>query len=107
MPKKSHQNNIVYKYKCPVNNCNASYIGETSRRLKQRITEHQYRDKNSHILKHCMAENHPPAEEDNFSILSSNFTYYKERKISEAIYIANEKPSLNIQEQSIPLKLFN
>ena len=54
-----------------------------------------------------MAENHPPAKEDNFSILSSNFTYYKERKISEAIYIANEKLSLNIQEQSIPLKLFN
>jgi len=102
----SHNHNIVYEYKCPANNCNVTYIGETSRRLKERVKDHQHRDKKSHIMKHSQTKDHPPAEEKHFKILGSNYNYYKDRKVAEAIYIMNKKPNLNVQEQSIPLKLF-
>ena len=42
--------NAVYKFKCA--SCNACYIGEISRRLSDRIREHNKTDKISHLYKH-------------------------------------------------------
>ena len=35
-----HQNNVVYKLECPQERCPHTYIGETARRLDERISEH-------------------------------------------------------------------
>jgi len=56
---KSHKHTIVYKYTCPGENCSTTYIGETGRRLSERVKDHQYRDKKSHILKHSESLDHP------------------------------------------------
>ena len=44
---------------------------------------------------------------DDFSILSKNFKNHYSRKISEAIAIKKNKPSLNKQDMSVPIVLFN
>ena len=44
-----HSNDIVYCCKCPENDCDDFYIGETDRRISERIIDHNKRDK-THIL---------------------------------------------------------
>ena len=40
-----HWIDVVYYCKCPENDCDDSYIGETDRRISERIIDH-IRDKN-------------------------------------------------------------
>ena len=44
-----HSNDVVYCCKCPENDCDDFYIGETDRRISERIIDHNKRDK-THIL---------------------------------------------------------
>ena len=55
--------------------------------------DHQRRDKNSHLMKHSLMNNHPPAELKHFQVLSGNNHHYKRRKITEAFYIKEMKPN--------------
>ena len=96
---------VVYQAKCP--DCSETYIGETARRLEERVEEHAKKDKNSHLLRHARLKRHRPVSMDDFSILSKNFKNYYSRKISEAIAIKKNKPSLNKQDMSVPIVLFN
>ena len=41
-----HQNNVVYYGKCPNANCKDDYIGETDRKVIERVIDHNKRDKN-------------------------------------------------------------
>ena len=68
--------------------------------------DHQRRDKNSHIMKHSVTNNHHPAEFKHSQALSGNNHHYQRREITEAFYIREMKPNLNVQEQSHPLYLF-
>ena len=99
--------NLVYKIKCPQEHCLHSYIGETARRLEERILEHSGKDKNSSVFKHSLETGHDIITLEDTSILASNFGDYKKRKIAEALFIKNLKPTLNEQNQSIPLSLLN
>ena len=103
-----HQHDIVYQVKCPETNCQESYIGETGRRFYERICDHIGKDKNSHVLKHSMDYGHTPPSFEDFKVINKGFggNTYK-RKLSEALLIKQLKPTLNVQEKSIPLKLFN
>ena len=56
---KFHQkNNLVYYSKCPDKTCSEDYVGETDRRIEERIIDLNKYDKNSHLLKHSREENH-------------------------------------------------
>ena len=82
-----HKHDLDYHGKCPANNCKDDYIGETGRRISERIMDHNGKD---------------------FVILSSGFRNNTvKRKISEALWIKDLRPTLNRQEKSIELKLFN
>ena len=100
-----HKYNCTYYAKCPDDNCD--YIGETGRRLEERIIDHNTRDQTSHLLKHSREEGHQHVWIPDFKILGSNYSSKFKRKISEALFIKTLKPSLNIQERSYKLKLFN
>ena len=102
-----HKNNVVYYCQCPNDNCNENYIGETSRRIIERIKDHNNRDKKSHILTHSIEKKHAHVWKDDFKIIGANYKNNTKRKISEALHIKQRKPSLNIQEKSFNLKLFN
>ena len=48
----SHKHDLVYHSKCAEESCNDDYVGETARRISERVLDHIGRVKNSHILKH-------------------------------------------------------
>jgi len=103
-----HSNDLVYRFRCPDENCDVSYIGETGRRFNERILDHAGKDTKSHVLKHAKEKDHELASHEHFEMLGSNFHGNKyKRRISEALFIKEFKPSLNVQEKSFPLKLFN
>ena len=102
-----HKNNAVYHSKCLSQRCHENYIGETNRRIVERIQDHNNRDKNSHLLKHAHEKGHTHVWENDFKILGNNYQSNIKRKISESLYIRQLKPTLNAHEKSIPLHLFN
>ena len=53
-----HRNDVVYCCKYPENDCDDFYIGETDRRISERIIDHNKRDKNSHPLQHAQNKKH-------------------------------------------------
>ena len=91
--------------KCP--DCEEKYVGETGRRLQVRANEHAGKDRNSHVYKHSLMNRHTTVTIDDFTILDHGYKSNYNRKIAESLYIKNEKPSLNAQVMSVPLKLFN
>ena len=103
-----HKHDLVYYVKCPDQSCNQDYLGETGRRIIERTADHSGKDKHSHLFKHACNENHKHIDLDNIKVIDSGYHNNRfKRKISEALYIKQYKPTLNTQEQSIPLKLFN
>ena len=106
------RSSVVYLSKCRC--CSASYVGQTTRHLHTRISEHlgisPITGKHStnpaipSILSHTNASGHP-ANFDDFQILSSSSDSY-ELMIHESLLINKYRPNLNVQGSSIPLNLF-
>jgi len=103
---KEHENNVVYKIKCPEENCYKTYIGETRRRVIERMKDHSGRDHNSQVFKHSIEKGHQTITMNDITLLAKGFKTNSSREISEAFYIKEQKPSLNIQSLSKPIKLF-
>ena len=90
---------------------------ETGRRIIERTADHNGKDKHSHLFKNAYNENHKHVDLDNIKVIDSGYHNNRfTRKLSEALYIKQytptlntlvNKPTLNTQEQSIPLKIFN
>ena len=53
-----HQHDLVYHAKCPSQLCDKYYVGESGRRIAERIKDHNGRDHKSHILKHSLETEH-------------------------------------------------
>ena len=49
-----HQNNVAYCGKCRNPNCKDDHIGETDRRVIERVINHNKRDKKPHMLKYTI-----------------------------------------------------
>ena len=103
-----HKHDVIYHGKCPAENCVDDYIGETARRVNERIADHAGRDANSHLLKHSIESGHKPLEAVDYKIIGTGYRKKTmKRKLSEALFIKELNPTLNKQEKSVPLKLFN
>ena len=84
------------------------YIGELARRIIERVKDCRGRDTKSHVLKHSSEKEHVEVTQEEFKIIGSNFKNNRlKRKIAEALLIKQKRPSLNIQDQSVELKVFN
>ena len=101
-----HLSNFIYKHVCENKKCTDSYIGETARRRIIRTEEHGGKDKDSWIYKHSSQTKHPKAKDRTFEILATNYADRRKRKLAEALFIRDERPSLNKQKDSYQLKLF-
>lgn len=101
-----HLSNFIYKHVCGNKKCTDSYIGETARRRIIRTEEHGGKDKESWIYKHSSQMKHPKAKDRNFEILATNYADRRKRKLAEALFIRDERTSLNKQKDSYQLKLF-
>ena len=102
--------NVVYNYKC--SQCNATYIGETSRHLYSRYCEHLgvsprtfqpvKSPLKSSIRDHSDLKNH------SFSISDFKVLYTcksQDLRVVESILIHKMCPNLNAQDSSAPLKI--
>ena len=99
--RKEHKHDLVYKSQCPDFNYDKTYMGETGGRFSERIIDHFGSDDKSHLNEH--------AEKIGYeNILSNGYQNNKfKRKLAEALHIKHERPTLNVEEQSLPFKLFN
>ena len=103
-----HEHDIVYYANCPEESCPHDYVGESGRRVLERVKDHNDRDTSYHIFKYYVAADHQFSSCDNLRIVDRNYSNNKRKqKIAEALLIKNLKPSLNVQEKSVALKLFN
>ena len=101
---------IIYQYNCPT--CMCRYIGETTRNLTYRITEHKgisartcYRISNpppSSIRTHVEQHKHDPISTDDFKNLKPAI-FPSDSRILESLFIKHLNPSLNQQNTSYPL----
>ena len=94
----SKKKNVVYKIQC--NDCDASYVGQTRRLLKTRISEHRNDIRKSTgnrsvISEHRTLHSHD-FNWDNVKILDSEM-YFNKRLISEMLFIKLQSNSLNSQ----------
>ena len=55
---KQHKHDLVYFSRFPLTDCTDSYIGETARRLSERVMDHTGRDTKSHTVRHGLNSNH-------------------------------------------------
>ena len=102
-----HLSNLIYKFDCRNKKCKEDYIGETARRIEVREEDHRGKDKKSHIFQHTKATKHPCANKKNFVILAKNYENRRKRRLAEAMFIRDLKPTLNKQKDSYKLVLFN
>ena len=94
--------------KCSAENCLDDYIGESARHKIERVKDHSGRDTKSRVLKHSSEKEHVEVTQENFKIIGSTFKINRlKRKITEALLIKQKRPSLNVQDQSVELKLLN
>ena len=102
-----HKHDVIYYGKCPAENCVDDYIGETARTANEGIVDHAGRDTNSHLLKHGIYSGHKPLEAVDYKIIGTGYrNNTRKRKLSEALFFKELKPTLNKQEKYLPLKLF-
>ena len=99
---------LIYYSKCPEPNCNEDCLGKTGKRIIERTAVHSEKDKQSHLLKHSLIRNHPIVDFKDPKLIDKNYHGNRyNRKISEALYSKQYRPSLNAQEHSVQLKLFS
>ena len=99
---------VVYLYSC--GQCTSSYVGQTSKQLKVRVSQHKgcsFRTNHpltipekSNIFHHSLTTNHPITLE-NFKILASCDKF--DLRLLESLFIHKLKPSLNDQHSSTDL----
>ena len=104
----NHEHDIAYYAQCPKKSCPHDHVGESGRRVLEQVKDYNGRDTSSHIFKHCVADDHQFIFCDDLKVVGRNYPNNKrKRKIAEALLIKNLKPSLNVQEKSVSLRLFN
>ena len=86
--------------------CDENVVGESHRRIAERVKDRNGSDHISHILKHLLGTGYKRAKGSDFSIIYKNFNGNKrKRKIGESLLIKQLRPY--IHDKSVRLKLFN
>ena len=67
------QHDLIYHVNCPLPTCKDNYIGETARRIREPIKDHNGRDHKSHMLKYSIEKHHDNVTQENFKIITKNF----------------------------------
>jgi hypothetical protein len=96
---------LVYSFNCPEVGCNASYIGYTTNKLLDRISQHKA--KLSNIFQHYNKSHRKTPGDDmakSFKILFMD-TDDRNLRMAEALYIKELKPAINKQFNNLALTL--
>ena len=87
----------MYKIKCA--DCSATYIGETGRNLKIRLTEHKPATKNGHKTNH-IAEHHRQTKH-NIDWDSAECLQYVQHKLPTTNYMYLESWYTNLEKEPL------
>ena len=68
-----HQHDVVYYADCPNEAFRENCIGESGRRISERIKDHNGRDLKSHILRHSVESGHVNVSYEDFKVIAKNF----------------------------------
>ena len=102
-PQIVNQQSVVYRFQCDL--CDAGYVGYTRGHLHTRVDGHK--QKASSICKHYH-DQHGEVPKDllkRFSILKKCRTKF-DCLVNEMLFIRDQKPTLNVQSDSIRAKVF-
>ena len=88
------RSNVVYKIQCP--RCNSCYVGQTSRQLQRRFSEHLTR---KGPIKTHMAECHSTIDHRHVQIIGGTRRGDKQLLTLEALFQNELKPSLNTKDE--------
>ena len=78
---------------------NCHYLGETGRRISERVLDHAWSDPNSHLFNDSVESGHPVSDMNNYKIIEKGYkNNVRKRKIAEALLIKEMKPTLNKQD---------
>ena len=103
-----HQHALIYYVNCGEPSCRDYFIWESCRRIIERMKDHSSRDHTRHIVKYNIETSCSDVNTANFKIIDMNFSNNKSKcKTAESLWIKHLRPTLNVQEKSITLKLFN
>ena len=81
---------------------------ETGRRLIERVIDPSDKGLKSHLFKHSVETNHKMVKLGDFRIIGKGYKRSKfRRNLTELLHIKEKRSSLNTQDASVPLKLFN
>ena len=58
----SYNHDIIYHGNCPENCSPDNYVGETARRISERVLDHTGKDISSHLYKHSVETGHQTLE---------------------------------------------
>ena len=95
--------NVIYHFKCLVQDCPDSYVGMTSMKLSKRISCHV---QEGAIIKHYLEEHRrPPTRNDLISSIKiiGSAPDNRRLRILEALHILSVKPSLNVTQETFLL----
>ena len=94
-----HNHDLIYHTKCPEPTCIDDYVGESARRITERIKDHSGRDHTSHVLKHSIEKSHKNINIIDFKTIYKDFHNNKrKRKTVDALWIKDLNPTLNTQK---------
>ena len=86
----------MYYGKCPNEGCKGDYVGETKRRIVERIKDHNSKDNRSHLLKRASENCNIHIWKKDFQILGNNYQSNFKRKISESLFLRQLKYTLHV-----------
>ena len=76
-----------------------NYLGETARKINERVLEHAGKDIKLHMLRHTLQSGHSSVLLIEFKIFRKNLNNNRvKRKISEALLIKQYRRTLNTKE---------
>ena len=96
---------IIYHWKCPANNCTAKYIGETSRSLKERVSDHRNQTTSANRNLHISTK-HPKAELKDFTIIDRDTIPYTIGEKKHFIFVSRIHHSTETLAKSESLQYF-
>ena len=83
----NHEHDLIYHVKCPEGLCTDECIGESGRRVIERVKDHNGREKSSHMLKLSLKNNHTEVTVNDFKVINVIIETIRETKIAKALLI--------------------
>ena len=102
-----YKHDLVYFSRFSSTTYTDSYIGEKARRLSERLMDHGGRGTKAHVVRHCLNTNHETVNCEHFNILDIGYNKnaYR-RRIYEAFFVKQYRPSPTVQDNSVPFGAF-